>query len=520
MTPHPETEFKLRATSAIEIAAVDAVLRELALPCRAATSGSHVDTYFDDGHGSLAAAGVGLRLRAAPGGARLATKSAARATDGLFVRDEHEVPWAAAEPPRSAQELPDTLRDRIEPFVLDRPLVAVLQLATRRDTRVLVHEEQDLCELAVDRVEATAAGATVVFQELELEVAGELAAAERLARELTERLPVAPATDDKPTHAAHLLGLRRCVAPQRTDTLADTIAAAIVGHVRAMRAAEVGVRTEAGDEALHGMRVAVRRLRSLVAACRDLWADDVAAHALEQLAADGRTLGEVRDLDVLLASLDGDRAGVPEALAAACDRMIAWIRGQRDTASAHLQQSLRSAERLRSQASLERDLQALDHASPLATRPVRQSVAERVAAAGGRLRKRLAELPEDLPLEPLHAVRIACKRVRYVAEDLAEPGASDQEKALARLTALQQALGTVCDGELAVRRLLDWLPAATATDPEPAAAAAALGALAMHHARAAAKARKRARRALARADRKRVWRSLLAAAGSDAKLTN
>jgi CHAD domain-containing protein len=511
MTPPTETEFKLRATRPTDVALVDAALRELGVAVRTATSGSHVDHYLDDAGGSLAANGIGLRLRRAADGHRLACKAAARAVDGRFVRDEHEASWAGDEPPRNAQHLPDPLRDRVEPFVLDRPLLPVLQLSTRRDVRLLVHDDEDLCELTVDRVEASAGGATVAFQGIELAVAGELAANERHARALLERLPLEPAVDDEPSHAASLLGLRPRVATPAGDTIADALGGAVARHVVAMRAAEVGVRAAVNQTSLHAMRVAVRRLRSLVRAFRDLWPDDVATRAQEQLGADGRTLGEVRDLDVLLASLHGDRERVPEPLRPAAARAIAWIRTQRDDADQRLQRWLRAPERLRAQGQLERDLQALDRSLPAAARSAAAAVAERVAAASERLRKRLAELPPELPLEPLHAVRIAAKRVRYVAEELADGHGDDHAKALARITALQQALGEVCDHELAGRRLLAWLAPAAAACRDGAdgdATAAALGALAMHHAARAAKARKRARRAIERADRKRVWRAL------------
>ena len=48
MTTHTETEFKLRALRAIEVASVDEALRDAGLGCNAADPGRHVDTYFDD----------------------------------------------------------------------------------------------------------------------------------------------------------------------------------------------------------------------------------------------------------------------------------------------------------------------------------------------------------------------------------------------------------------------------------------------------------------------------------------
>ena len=166
MTDTTETEFKLRATRPLEVAAVDAVLREIGIPCRASTSSNHTDTYLDDPLGTLTAAGVGLRLRTGSGGQSLTCKARGSSGNGLFVREELDADWPGSDLPRTARELPAALRDRVEPFVLDRSLLPILQLATQRDSRMLVQEDQDLCELTIDRVEAATGGRTVTFHEV------------------------------------------------------------------------------------------------------------------------------------------------------------------------------------------------------------------------------------------------------------------------------------------------------------------------------------------------------------------
>ena len=60
MADNIEIEFKLRATRPLEVAVVDATVRELGFGCRAVATSEHVDTYFDDNDGSLGRAGIGL----------------------------------------------------------------------------------------------------------------------------------------------------------------------------------------------------------------------------------------------------------------------------------------------------------------------------------------------------------------------------------------------------------------------------------------------------------------------------
>src|SRR5436190_7457692 len=123
MPDNIETEFKLRATRPLEVAVVDAAVRELGFGCRAVATTEHVDTYLDDGDGSLGRAGIGLRLRSARGGNRVTYKARGSHSNGKFVREEHEAEWPDAAAPRTARELPPLLRDAVEPFVLDRVLV-------------------------------------------------------------------------------------------------------------------------------------------------------------------------------------------------------------------------------------------------------------------------------------------------------------------------------------------------------------------------------------------------------------
>ncbi|HEX6810845.1 MAG TPA: CHAD domain-containing protein [Planctomycetota bacterium] len=510
MSTHTEKEFKLRALRPLEVASVDAAVREEGLSYRTADPSHHVDTYFDDESGSLARAGIGLRVRENGSGSRVTCKTRGSRDGGLFVRDEYEADWSPQQPPRTADELPPVLRDVVAPFVLDRLLVPVLKLETQRDLRIVQRAEQDLCELAIDHVQATTAGRTAEFCEIEIEVIDDLPGNERLAEVLRRQLVLQPADDDKPTHAALMLGLALCPdAPPtllETDPVGSAVAVIAAKHLDAFRHAEVGVRSESDPAQLHAMRVATRRLRSLVRAFRDLWTGDDATWLLDHLGATGRQLGALRDLDVMLEDLAAACPEIPAALQPAAAAAVAWIGSQREGVQAELQSWLRSEARRLELGRLEQLLAGARDHTEVATTPVGATVPSRIAKAVTIVRKLADAIGPELPTAKGHELRIAAKRLRYLAEDFTALPNLDCKEALRALADLQQVLGAVCDHELGAQRLLGWIGPASAASPDGTMVAAALGALAARHTMLARKARKAVARCLERTNRKRTWR--------------
>lgn len=506
-----ETEFKLRATGPLEVAAVDACLRALA-SVRASASRRHVDTYFDDDLGSLRRAGIGLRLRRGDGGAELCCKGRARIVDGRFERSELALPWPHATVPQRAAELPPELADRVEPFTRLRPLQPILELSTWRDARIVTHAGHDVCELVVDQVTASADGRSIAFAEVELEVLEDLATTEQLATALRHHLPLQPAENDKPTHAAAMLALPRAVPPAAhtpwTDAtpLGEALRSIVAAHGAALLAAEAAVRGGDDAVALHTLRVALRRLRSLVRSCRDAWPAERAERALQSLAELGRTCGSCRDHDVMLELVAAGIARLPSALRPGGDAALQQLRAQRDAAAATLQQQLRATAHLQQLDTLFADLDAIAGDSAAANAPLAAALPHHFAPATARVRKLLEKLPDDLPLAAVHELRLAVKRLRYLAEEFVELPGHDYARSLAALATLQQALGAVCDAEAAAERL-----AHAATSTGDAAQAAVFGALAMWQHHRAGRARNAAGKALAKVDRKKVWRRFPAA---------
>ncbi|MGC6487772.1 MAG: CHAD domain-containing protein, partial [Planctomycetota bacterium] len=470
MTDQIEAEFKLRARSPIEVVAVDAALRALDADCRLSVSRRHTDTYFDDAAGSLLRAGVGLRLREHDAG-RAVTCKLRRTLEGcLHVRRELESPWRRDELPRLADELPEALRDVVQPLVLGRALQPRQRLVVQRDVRVLSRSGADVCELAIDAVTAHANGRAATFQELELEVIGDAAASERLAHQLRVALPVEFAADDKPTHAAALLGLEAPPPPvcrsggalDPTRLAGEAVPQQVLEGIDEIRRREVPVRGGDAPDELRRMRVAIRRTRTVVRAFRALWPEEVAGRLLAHLGETGRRLGPVREFDVLLSTLPADLDLLPAQLQPAGRRACEWITERRAAAHQLALAWLRSAERLEASDRLDRDAAAIDARSPIAATPLRALAPEMLSRAVARLKKQVRQLPEDGPTSALHEVRLTAKRARYLAERFGELPGTDLRAGLRAIQRVQRRLGAVCDREGAAERLLGWVDAAAA----------------------------------------------------------
>lgn len=506
MTDSTETEFKLRAHGPIESALLDAVVRESAFTCRSIDSRRHEDVYFDDAAGSLSAMGIGLRVRQDARTRRATSKRRGSIENGLAIRHETDALWPGDAPPRTAADLPAEVRDSIEPFVADRPLVETLRIRTDRETRFLQLDRHDVCEVMLDRCETRAKERAAAFAEVEIEVIDDIAACERLAIALTERLPIRAVDDDKPSHAQRLLGIGAPATEAAGGSVDGGTTAAVVLPIAArllseVRRAEVAVRTNDAPEHIHTMRTALRRLRGLVRSFRSAWGNERARFILERLAHESRRLGAVRDLDAMLGANEGELARLPRGLQAAGASVLAWIRERRAAALNEVREWLRSSARLADARTVVDELTAPPPADGDDT-PFRDHLAARVAGLAATARRRSSRLPADLPLGPTHAARIAIKRVRYLVETFADT-LPLPEKVTRRLGRLQADLGDLCDHETACSRWVAWIEGCARVDDGPAFAAA-IGAFAANEERRLRRARKRAVRALA-AIPKKFW---------------
>jgi CHAD domain-containing protein len=201
-----------------------------------------------------------------------------------------------------------------------------------------------------------------------------------------------------------------------------------------------GTRLGRDPESLHDMRVGVRRLRALLRAGRKLVATDTTEldARLKQL---GRVLGEVRDLDVLLARLEGEAAELDGGDAQHAQSLLAALRTERSCSRARLLGALRSAEYL---ALLDDTARTIAELEPTDAGAVLDDLAD---SAFGKLRKAVHSLPDEPADHELHAVRKKGKRARYAAE------LADWKEPVRQAKKLQDVLGEHQDAVVAAERL-------------------------------------------------------------------
>jgi CHAD domain-containing protein len=230
--------------------------------------------------------------------------------------------------------------------------------------------------------------------------------ASKLARVLEQRLaaPAAPRSRKKNEKAS----------------AGAVVVAALAGQVQALQVADLAIRTD-GPDGVHDLRVAARRLRSILAAFRAV----LDRTATDPLRAELRWLGQqvsgARDGEVALGHLADLVARQPDELV--LGPVAARIQQARiRDAEAGRTAAARALDDLRYLRLLD-DLVALAASPPLL--PAADASARRVLRAalrrsGRRLRRQVDTARDDPTGSALHEVRKAAKRLRYTAE-VAEP---------------------------------------------------------------------------------------------------
>jgi CHAD domain-containing protein len=335
---------------------------------------------------------------------------------------------------RATKAVPKAVSAPVRGLVRTAALGPVATLHTRR----LVTSLRDaagrvLAEVADDVVTATAHGAapgepaTVLsWREVEVElVAGDealldavvdrlvaagaepSASASKLARVLAERLA---ATDGVVANGA---GRPR---KRKKPTAGTVVLDALAAQVRALQEADVLVRTDQPD-GIHDLRVACRRLRSILAAFRTVLDRERTDPLRDELQWLGHAVSDARDGEVALGHLRALVGRQPDEL----------VLGP---VAARLQQAaIRDAEEGRTAAARalddQRYLRLVDalfellETPPLtavAEEPARRVLVAAVRRSGKRFRTKVATVRDEPQGAALHEVRKAAKRLRYTAE--------------------------------------------------------------------------------------------------------
>lgn len=446
-----ETELKLHLDPAhLALLKRHPLLRALSLQ-RARTVRLY-SVYYDTPGLKLKRHAMALRLRRIGQRWVQTLKGGGQASAGLHQRNEWELPVAAAQLDctalaASGGTLPRGARSHLQPiFVTD----------FTRNLRLLEFEGARI-EVGIDSGEIRAGHSSRPISEVELELkSGAPLQLFRLALALLDRVPLRVEHSSKAEYGYALFEASR-PAPSKgrlpvlhkTQNANEAMHALIVACLEQVQANVPGAQLERDEEFLHQVRVGLRRLRVALAMARHIHDDAEAAALRAQVALLNVALGRVREWDVFITqTLASLRAGMPEH-AGLHDLLQAGAR-RRKKMHAEAVCSLSSTDFQRLLLRLGAWLQGTqwqDTGIPIMhfARRILQKKHGRMIALGSAV--------QDDPAQ-LHALRIACKKLRYSAEMVGSLFAADAVRDyLKRLAGMQDALGALQDIAVADRLL-------------------------------------------------------------------
>jgi len=441
---------------------------------------SFFDIYLDTAELALLRSGLACRVRTDAGSstafdAVLTLKSLHPAHEGVTRRSELEQPVGVALPRDGEGRplLPALLRivgtgleqhgpvsSRLLGLLGSRRLEVLFILRQLRRAREVRLHGDLLAELVLDRAEAlgpTYAPPKEAVERVELELKDgleRLPELERFARALASACGLTPAARAKFRAGLDSSGrdLDRLLRCGPTDVSPDPAAhelayRALRVQFERLRAREAPTRLGEDPEALHQMRVAVRRLRAGLSLFRDLLPEASARHRA-RLNVLGRDLGAVRDYDVLKQQVEraaraGQNAGLEAALG--LDALRSALEAPCEKARARLLRRLDSPAHARDLDRFSDFLRRGASRRGLEIRSARELLPERIGRRRRKLKRLLESLDAASPAPALHEARIAAKQLRYALEFtdvLFEPEA---QRYVRRLVTLQDLLGTLQD---------------------------------------------------------------------------
>jgi inorganic triphosphatase YgiF len=406
---------------------------------------------------------MALRLRRVGKQYLQTLKGGGQVSAGLHQRNEWEMPVLSEQLDFHALkacggELPSGVRNRLQPVFVTK---------FSRNTRLLSFEGAEI-ELCMDSGEIRAGQSSCPISELELELkAGEPQQLFKLALALLDIIPLQVEHTSKAEYGYLLFSAAKPSVSKgkfpvlnKSQSIANVLQTLIGSCLAHVQSNAPGALLKLDEEYLHQVRVGLRRLRVVLSIAKSFHADTELEFLREQVAILCVELGRSREWDVF----------VTQTLAPICTRL---------PEHAGLREVLAASERARlhQQAGMEHSLASQDFQRLLLRfgswmHGVQWADAETTLERFARqtLKKRHKQVfthgevlvGENATL--LHALRIACKKLRYSVEMFGSlyPKAKTADY-VAVLSELQDILGTLNDIAVA-HRLLNGLDNAVRHD--------------------------------------------------------
>jgi len=446
------------------------------------------DIYLETEDWRLMRAGFALRLREKEGHVEATLKGLRSARDDAADRREITETLAGASTKRSSTkrsggEGPGTkalahaigpVGTRVRDVAGVRPLRTLFEVRTSRQ-RFAVRKRRpaaDVGEIALDEARFSRGDGhrrPMLLTRVEVEASGpDSTSIERLAQRLRAECGLHRAAENK-----FAVGLRSASlepprdarpdrgpepAPPPMDAaigVGDFAAATLQRLLREWQANEPGARLGEGPEPLHKLRVAGRRMDTVLNLFRAFLPPGL-ARSRPTLKSLVDALGDVRDVDVRIEAVNTFRSRLLENERPTLDPLLEHLEAERARKRATM---LRALDSKRGREWLDTlPGQLARTASPKSPAPSRNptaltAVPDLIRKRYKKLRKFARRLTPESSIAEFHKVRVRTKKLRYALEVVAPTYAKPAEEMLETLHKLQSKLGTQHDSDVAARYL-------------------------------------------------------------------
>jgi CHAD domain-containing protein len=420
-----ETETKLSVEPDFRLPA----LSGRPLPRRVFTS-----TYFDTLDHCLARSSITLRRRIENGSATWQLKLP---LDG--ARREIELREETVTPPAR-------IVDALVILLEGKHLLPVANLRTSR-TGVRVHQAENRgVDVVLDTVSVLQGGSVIQqFRELEIEsLNGEEEFIDRVASTLHG---VGARTHDGRPKLFRALSLAYDLpeAPTEDASIEEHLRYNLLRQLQSLKQADPGVRIGGEPEDVHRIRVAARRMRTILRTVRKIVPAEWVESPLSGLKWLGDVFARARDLDVQMSYFRREAEQLKVRDRRPLERFLRHLQEEREKAQQTLMDEMKSARYLGFVSKLQ---EAADAPSVL------NSEYTLIDAAGRqyrKLRKTIRRLKRSPSNTDLHRVRIKTKRARYAAEVAEVLDGKAVTRFIKSAEQFQDLLGTHQDAVLAER---------------------------------------------------------------------
>lgn len=438
-------------------AGADSVAAALAGRFRVEIGGTAPETltYLDTPDHRLRAAGLTLTQRGH--GRRLALQRAAAAADGDSEngRQEQELPQAPSWPMMPDQLADGPVRSAVTAVSDLRALVVAARTRTALTTAVIRNaDEKMVARMAWRRtrlIEPAPAGSDLPVRLSLTALRGYGSDVDVIAEMLAAGGEFAEDHGHEYADVLTAASPAPAPAPRMTPDMPAGVAIAQALQVFsvALRENVAGTIADIDTEFLHDLRVAVRRIRSVLKRAGDVLPDGLTRRYADEFRWVGQITTPTRDLDVFLLDLPELRAVVSDR--AALDPFAQHLARRRKAARRPLVTALRSERFSRLLDDFDTDLAVVVTFGEPAEMTAAALAHDRIRAAYRRMARPAQALTRDTPAADVHDLRKRGKDLRYVLEifkPICDP--DDYALVLKDLKKFQDVLGRFQDSQVQV----------------------------------------------------------------------